>query len=201
METILVKLFKRAKVLYKTDALETTDLPQVLIDLFKGQEIAVESYLDFDDIDIFKLLKNWKKSQDAVLSKLAAAFLDRKKFQKLIQINKSQLAQLKEELNQLLADSNLETIEEGYFWLENQVEDSFYNELYKEEEGKIRMLAKDGSLKDFGASSEIISRSHKQPDAKKQIYVSFELLTEEINDARLVEEIKNKLSSWLPENQ
>ena len=198
METILVKLFTRAKELYQKGKLAADNLPSALVALFAGEEMTVKNYLDFDDIEIFKLLKDWRKSNDPILSELSAAFTERKKFKKLIQADKRKIQALKEDLNQLLADSELASVEEGYFWLENQVEDSFYNELYKEEEGDIRILNKDGSLEDFGTASEIISRSNKRPDNKKQVYVNFNLLAEEIADQEIVHSLKEKLkNNWV----
>ena len=198
METILVKLFNRAKKLYHHQNLDNCNLPQGIITLFNDEQMTVKSYLNLDDVDIWKLIKDWRMSNDPVLSELAAAFTERKKFQKLIQADKKEIKKLKEELNQILANSKLKSVEEGYFWLENQVEDSFYNELYQEEEGKIRILNKDGSLEDFRNVSEIISRSHKQPDNKKQVYVNFDLLAEEICDKRVVQQLKDKLKEkWI----
>ncbi|MBM7555580.1 HD domain-containing protein [Halanaerobacter jeridensis] len=198
IETILVKLFSRAKKLYQKDKLNNCNLPQALISLFNQQQITIESYLNLDDIDILKLIKDWRQSTDPVLSELAAAFTERKKFQKLMEADREEIEKLKKELKQILSGSELESVEQGYFWLENQVEDSFYNELYQEEEGKIRILNKDGSLDDFRNVSEIISRSHKQPDNKKQVYVNFDLLAEEIADQRKVQQLKDKLKEeWI----
>ncbi|MGM0501693.1 MAG: HD domain-containing protein [Bacillota bacterium] len=197
METILIKLFNRAKELYQKNLLEDRQLALALIDLFEGRTISVKDYLEFDDIDIFKLLKEWKKSSDPILSELAASFIERKKFNKLIKADKEKIDLLKQELNQLLSDSKLANVEDSYFWLENRVEDSFYNELYKAEEGEIRILNKDGSLKDFGKSSEIISRSNKQPDNKKQVYINLDLLEKEITDKKIVREVKEKLKDNL----
>ncbi|MFO7819419.1 MAG: HD domain-containing protein [Halanaerobacter sp.] len=193
MEAIIVKLFRRAKELYQQNLLGKENLPAALLALFENKEMSVKSYLGFDDIDIYNLLKKWDKSNDLILSELAAAFIERKKFKKIIQADKDEINQLKRELNQLLVGTKLEKVEEGYFWLENQVEDSFYNELYKKAEGKIRILNRDGSLDDFGDVSEIISRSHRYPDHQKRVYLNFNLLREEIDDKEVIRKIKNKL--------
>ena len=197
METVIVKLFKRAQELYSQNRLPTAKLPAVLESLFKAEKIKVQDYLDFDDISILNLLKFWQKEGEPILAELAAAFIKRKKFAKLMQGEKEKIEQLKVKLNDLLADTEVENVEESYFWLESHVEDSFYNELYKKEEGKIRILEQDGSLKDFANLSEIINRSDKKPDYKKQVYINFDLLIYEIEDKRIIKEIKSYLQEYI----
>jgi len=106
-DSLLLKLFRRAKLLIKTRRISYLEKP--LEDwLIQPQKMAIQDFLKVDDTHIMHHIKHWTDEKDLILKDLAKRFLNRKIF-KAEKINKgTDLKALYEEKSNELKKQNLD---------------------------------------------------------------------------------------------
>ena len=77
-EKMLEAVLRRAEQLREEGYQFTHDLPPVLARLLAGERLTSREFVGFDDMDIWRALKSWRRDDDEVLSRLAGGLLDRR---------------------------------------------------------------------------------------------------------------------------
>jgi uncharacterized protein len=162
-ENILVKTLQRAKYI----ALKDPDIPasEALAfflrnkitkeDLKTRKELVIEKFTSLDDDDIFVSAKAWVNYPDTLLSYLAGCLLKRNLSKVRIQdepFEESYLQRLKQRVQDHFG---LDAESSG--WLVYQ--GSISNHAYSGSDEKIRILFKDGSIKDLAVASDLFNVS------------------------------------------
>ena len=174
MELIIMKILKRAKVLYNKK--QINNLPNAIKSIFENKEISVEEYLSLDDNVLWYLFSVWQSSDDIELSYLCTALLSRNKFTKIPIIlldNHDYSFEFKNNLVEIFKKFGYNiNLDDESFYLEN--EDNI--EIYKISKENIYVLNQFGVLSDIVNESKIINTSIKEN--RKTVYISFKLLKE-----------------------
>ena len=162
-ENILVKTLQRAKFI----AMKDPDIPasEALAfflrnritreDLKTSKELVIEKFTSLDDDDIFVSAKAWVNYPDTLLSHLAGCLLKRNLSRVRIQdepFEESYIQRLKQRVQDRFA---LDAEDSG--WLVYQ--GSISNHAYSGEDEKIRILFKDGTIKDLAVASDLFNVS------------------------------------------
>ncbi|MCF6296574.1 MAG: HD domain-containing protein [Flavobacteriaceae bacterium] len=154
-ENILVKVLKRAKELVAKGKIvpASSALKYFLENPVTNKNFTSEvlnTFSKLDDYDVLSAIKEWTNNNDKVLSLLSKALIDRKLFK--IEIRN------KEFDSQLIIDSKKEVLdtfqlsgdEIDYFFMT----DSVSNQAYVSDKNQIRILYKNGSVKDIAEASD-----------------------------------------------
>jgi HD superfamily phosphohydrolase len=169
-EYMLVKILKRSRELalkgeelFATPALNHFLKNTVSKPAFISDRHHIETFTRLDDTDILSAVKVWALSDDFVLAKLCGDFVQRKLFHVDI-TNEPPVKQFIESLiNKAAGKYGITKEDASYF----AFEDIIQNNAYKVGDGNIRILMKNGSIKDITAASdnsnlEALSRAVKK---------------------------------------
>jgi hypothetical protein len=162
-EFLLIHVLKRARELcargelvYATPTLKTFlthDFSEK--DFFENAEVdgsnALEWYARLDDYDILSSVKEWQLHPDPVLSRLSQSIMNRKLFRVRLE-DKPVTVKWKEKMlvritNEITNDSTMAP----YFLMTGEITNSAYNRHSE----NIKILMKDGNVKDMGEASDI----------------------------------------------
>lgn len=156
-ELLLVKILQRSRELalnghdlFATPALAHFLKKTISHEVFINEDHHIETFTALDDTDIISAVKVWALSNDFVLSKLCNDFISRKLYH----------VDITNELpNDTILSQLSEKAIEKYGIQENDVKyfvfkDIILNNAYKAGDGFIRILMKDGSIKDITAASD-----------------------------------------------
>jgi HD superfamily phosphohydrolase len=156
-EQLLVKILMRSRelALNGTDLFATPALTHFLKNrvskaAFMNDDDHIEIFTRLDDTDILSAVKVWALSDDFVLAKLCRDFVHRKLFHVDI-TNDAPSEQLISELTDRAVKKYGITSEEASYFV---FKDTILNNAYKVGDGNIRILMKDGSIKDIAAASD-----------------------------------------------
>ncbi len=159
-ECLLINILKRAKELMKQekDVPATPALVKFLsVNFNKPDFISTPALLDtfaeLDDTDVSAAVKLWSKHPDRILSILCNGMINRKLFKIIIQndpFNKNVLNEINEKVK---ADLKLNDDELTYFILEGKLTNNAYNI----ESDRIKILYKDGSIKDIAEAADTLN--------------------------------------------
>lgn len=116
----------------------------------KNDDELLENFAELDDIDIMYHIKKWTESDDAILSELSNGFIKRNLLK--IKISDKKIPQSKiSELEQKLKErSGLRENELGYFISQGKLT----NIAYRSNDQPIKVLFKDGSVKEVAEASD-----------------------------------------------
>lgn len=171
-EQLLVKILERSreldvkgKKLFATPALNHFLTQTLTKDEFVNDADHLEIFTRLDDTDILSAIKVWAMSDDFVLAKLCNDFVHRKLFHVDITNTKAD--------KQLVANLTAKAIEK-YGIEENEASyfvftDSIKNNAYRIGDGNIRILMKDGTVKDIAAASDYSNLEALTKTVKKYI--------------------------------
>ncbi|MDB5109782.1 MAG: hypothetical protein JWR67_896 [Mucilaginibacter sp.] len=156
-EYMLVKILKRSRELvfkgedlFATPALNHFLKTTTSNEVFINDDYHIETFTRLDDTDILSAIKVWALNDDFVLSKLCRDFVQRKLFHVDITNEVPDKAFLAGLIEKAADKYGLSTEEAAYFVLE----DTIVNNAYKVGDGNIRILMKNGSVKDITAASD-----------------------------------------------
>jgi HD superfamily phosphohydrolase len=156
-EYMLVKILKRSreltlggKTLFATPALNHFLKATISKDVFINEDHHIETFTRLDDTDILSAVKVWVDDDDFVLSKLCRDFVHRKLYHVDITNQKPDKQLLEGLVDKAIAKYAITKDETDYF----AFEDTIINNAYKAGDGYIRILMKDGSIKDITAASD-----------------------------------------------
>ena len=156
-ENMLIQILNRAKYLYKNS--KKIDLSPDLkrffensfsIDEFIKDNTILENFSRLDDYEIYASLKYWIKNKDFVLSNLSQKILDREILKIRIQKIKFNRKTISECRLNMMKKENINLNESKYFIFSDKVS----NSLYSIHESNIKILFKDGNIKDLSYSSD-----------------------------------------------
>jgi len=156
-EQLLVKILERSrelalngKKLFATPALDHF-LTQTLSreEFMKGTN-HLEIFTGLDDTDILSAVKVWALSDDFVLAKLCSDFVHRKLFHVDITNEPADERIVAGLVQKAVKKYGITTSEASYFVFT----DSIRNNAYRPGDGNIRILMKDGTIKDIAAASD-----------------------------------------------
>ena len=165
-EQHLIKILSRAKELARQSTehrTQNTDLfcspalkyflyQQVTFADFGVHSEALEQYALLDDNDVLCAIKAWIASEDKVLSKLSASFINRQLFRGEL-INEPLTEAEKEALNEEYAKAlGISKEDAEYMWSEHLSTSNTYSE----KADSIGILYNDGTVRDIAEASEIL---------------------------------------------
>jgi hypothetical protein len=123
----------------------------------------LNNFSAIDDMDILVLIKNWATNKDKVLSELSNNLINRHLFKIEIQdtpFEPKKISELSEKASKLL---KLNKSEIEYYVFTDHISKNAYSAF----DDKIRILYKDGSLKDVGDASDILNTAMLSRTVKK----------------------------------
>jgi hypothetical protein len=167
-EQLLLKIFKRVKFLISEnkEVYLTKELNYFLNNpkLHNSDVMAMlNNFSAIDDMDILVLIKNWATNKDKVLSELSNNLINRHLFKIEIQdtpFEPKKISELSEKASKLL---KLNKSEIEYYVFTDHISKNAYSAF----DDKIRILYKDGSLKDVGDASDILNTAMLSRTVKK----------------------------------
>ena len=156
-EFMLIKLIQRAVYLVKNqqEIYLSPELDYFLKNEFTLEELKndngfLEKFSKMDDYEIFTCLKYWISSNDYVLSNLSKKILNRDLLKIKIQKNSFDITKIKDCKKLMINNEKITSHAVDFFIFSEKVSNSLYTTNYD----NIKILFKDGSIKDFSNSSE-----------------------------------------------
>lgn len=173
-EYILVHILRRAKKLaqngvslFATGAFKVFLEQAITLQDFERDSELLDTFAQLDDIDIMASIKEWKSHSDPVLARLSSALIDRRLF--AIELSNSPHPAAK------LAHYEAEVVEkyglnrnEADFMVYN---DSIGNNAYTSEKDVIKLMYRDGTLKDIAEVSDHFNISTLTGEVKKHLLI------------------------------
>lgn len=156
-EYMLVNALKRAKQLanagkemFCSPALHFFLYNNISASDFARDRNSLEQYAQLDDFDIAGALKVWQSHDDRVLSMLSAKIMKRELFK--IELQKDQIDHdfIAKQVKRIAAQYSLTEEEAGYFVIHTTVD----NRAYNSQNDAIKILMKDGSVRDAAEVSD-----------------------------------------------
>lgn len=156
-EFMLIKLIQRAVYLvknqqeiYLSPELDYFLKSEFTLEELKNDNSFLEKFSKMDDYEIFTCLKYWISSNDYVLSNLSKKILNRDLLKIKIQKNSFDITKIKDSKELMIKNEKITSHEVDFFIFSEKVS----NSLYTTNDDNIKILFKDGSIKDFSNSSE-----------------------------------------------
>ena len=156
-EQLLVRIMKRSRELalrgetvFTTPALSHFLRKPISRDAFMNEDHHLEAFATLDDTDIMAAVKVWANHDDKVLAKLCRDMVYRDLY-KVDITNQPPNPELIETLRKRAVDKYGISEHEASYFVFN---DTIRNNAYSSGDGNIRILMKDGSIKDITAASD-----------------------------------------------
>ena len=123
-ETVLRSLLRRALELFQDGKFvwfaENTPFEKIL----KGERLSLKEHLELDDADVIFHIKQWRKSDDKILSDLSNRFLNRKLFKIFdLDMPENERQEFLDEARKLVANAGFDP---GYYFIEDRAGDVPY---------------------------------------------------------------------------
>lgn len=171
-EMTLVKILERAGWLYNKGSIDVSSTDRLGNLLFSHRPTLEHQDLDLfcslDDSDVVVAIKQWKNHPDKVLSMLCTALLDRKLLKVKLQSDPITVKELQEKRKATADLLELSQEDAAFLVFTGEAENSLYNPDHE----RIRILFKDGSVKDISqVDSPLIHQNLSQP--VKKFYICF----------------------------
>jgi HD superfamily phosphohydrolase len=156
-EFMLVNALRRAQTLARSGASLhcSPALHYFLYNQVKQEELiskpeALQHYASLDDFDIAAALKVWQHHEDRVLATLAEQLVNRRLFKIEIQRTPFEVQRVDNEVDRISAKYSFTKEEADYFVIRSSVD----NRAYNSQHDVIRILMKDGSVRDAAEVSD-----------------------------------------------
>lgn len=183
-EQLLVKILQRAKFLAERgdQLFASPALNYFLKNRVSGNDLRDTSilnmYAHLDDYDIYGAIKVWMENEDFILSKLCTNLVNRRLYKIKIQKEDFNIDDLNVMTEQAAILFNISKKEASYFTFTGNISNNAYNPV----DEQIKILYKDGSLRELSAESDqmdlaVLSR----PVHKNYWCYSCELIEESAN--------------------
>jgi HD superfamily phosphohydrolase len=171
-EQLLGKILKRArelalsgKPLFATPALSYFLINKIDKTAFKADDTNLEIFASLDDADIMSAIKVWADGDDMILAVLCKNLIQRKLYHVDISNKPASQHRIDELIKLSVKKFRISTEEANYFVFT----DTIRNNAYKVGDGNIRILMKDGSIKDITDASDYSSLGALTNTVKKNI--------------------------------
>jgi len=162
-EMLLIRILKRAKELalngeelFCSEALEAFLYHEYTLADFKSYHGLLDTFAKLDDIDIMSAIKVWQSHTDTILSTLCKMLIDRKLYRIEIGMEPFGEEKLETKKSTVLEHFDLDDPSEvDYFVFSDQV----MNRAYSQEVDTIRILFKNGEVKDVAEAADLLNIS------------------------------------------
>ncbi|HLG35231.1 MAG TPA: phosphohydrolase, partial [Bacteroidia bacterium] len=169
-ELLMVSILKRAKelALRGEELFATPSLNKFLHNNFHhshflSDESLLDSFAVLDDYDVFASVKVWTNHSDKILSKLCGCMVDRKLFKIEISSEPFDEKHIVQKRDAILKSLNISEKESHYFISTS----SIVNHAYDSMQNQIKILYKDGSVKNIIEASDLMNISALSVPVKK----------------------------------
>lgn len=159
-EKMLINTIRRAKYLvangedlFAPPALSFFLSHHCTLEDFKRSDVALEHFNNLDDNDIWTSLKVWQRHPDKVLSLLSSGMVNRKLYKIEITNEPHSLEKKQQYIERFMEQYGISEKEAAYFVSTNSLATDMYNQ-YDE---SIKILFKDGSIKDISNASDMFN--------------------------------------------
>jgi len=156
-EQMLAKILKRSRELalmgipvFTTPALSHFLEKPISRDAFMNEDHHLEAFATLDDTDIMAAVKVWADHEDFVLAKLCRDLVHRDLYKVDITNEAPDKALIAELTRRAMEKYGITGHEASYFVFEGTIR----NNAYKPGDGNIRILMKDGTIKDIAVASD-----------------------------------------------
>lgn len=157
-EKLLIQLIKRAKILAKSNKLDTANNSLRLfltsdyqLQDFKGSQELLVAFLSLDDHDIWGSIKIWQHHPDKVLAELSRMLIERDLFQVRISSKPFKMKIVEEEAIKISKKFHL-TKDEAYYFI---AFGTLSNAAYELKSSKINVVMKNGDIVDIALASDL----------------------------------------------
>jgi len=159
-EKMLVNILKRAKELasqgielFATPSLHYFLYQKVGLNDFSEEGKAFDNFIMLDDSDFISALKVWSGHPDFVLSLLCKSFINRRLFKVEVRTEPTEDEFQQNKINLYMQRFNITANEAKYFMGDEIVS----TDTYSPEDDNIKILMKDGSIKDIAEASDMLN--------------------------------------------
>lgn len=159
-EKMLVNTINRAKYLsrkgeelFASPALAHFLKNDITISNFTENEETLQHFTNLDDNDIWTSLKAWKSHPDKVLSLLSAGMVNRRLFKIQITNEPHPMEKKQEFIEKFMRKYGISAEEAAYF----VSSDSLATDMYNEYDESIKILFRNGSIKDISTASDMFN--------------------------------------------
>lgn len=159
-EKMLVNTINRAKYLsrkgeelFASPALAHFLKNDITISNFTENEETLQHFTNLDDNDIWTSLKAWKSHPDKVLSLLSAGMVNRRLFKIQITNEPHPMEKKQEFIEKFMQKYGISTEEAAYF----VSSDSLATDMYNEYDESIKILFRNGTIKDISTASDMFN--------------------------------------------
>ncbi len=156
-ENMLIKVLNRAKmlILNHKKIFATPALKKFLENNYSTKDFAkipslLNDFAELDDVDIYTCLKEWKKSQDFVLSNLSKRIINRNLLKIKILKEPISTKEINKQINIFCKQHKCSLEEAKFFIFSYEISNSTYNI----EESNINILMKNGEVIDITSASD-----------------------------------------------
>lgn len=142
-ESILRSLLKRALDVFQKGGNVWCAKGTAFEKVLKGEKLSLSEHLELDDTDVFFHIKQWQKSDDAILADLSERFLNRRLFKAFdLDMPETERAEFLEKARKITADGGFDT---DYYFIEDRSRDvAYYFYTAKHSESKNQIYVQDG---------------------------------------------------------
>lgn len=159
-EKMLVNILKRAKELasqgielFATPALHYFLYQKVELNDFSDEGKAFENFIMLDDSDFISAIKVWSGHSDFVLSLLCKSFINRRLFKVEVRMEPTEDEFQQNKIKLYMQRFNITANEAKYFMGDEIVS----TDTYSPEDDNIKILMKDGSIRDIAEASDMLN--------------------------------------------
>ncbi|MEM7161600.1 MAG: HD domain-containing protein [Bacteroidota bacterium] len=175
-EFLLMKVLERAKKVWDACELRAspvlTEFMQHPIEGKLGRVPGMlEKFLQLDDYDVWSAIKEWQYCEDRVLSELCQRLINRKLLKIKVQSEPIDEAELEKKKLAFQAQTGLSAEETDYFIFSGVLANEAYDPVGEE----IKILYKNGDIKDIVSASDNLNISSLSGRVKKYFYCFPEL--------------------------
>ena len=175
-EFLLAKIIQRARELvHSGEELFISDSMQVFLSKNVNKEMIsqptfLKSFASLDDYDVLACIKSWSIAKDVVISSLCKNLINRKLPKVKISSNTFNQKEIQKLKNTHQKHLGLDDLQMNYFVYCEQMENNAYNPRKDE----IKILFKDGSLKDITEASDNLNiRALSNPVKKYYLFAPY----------------------------
>lgn len=167
-ENMLVKILERAKLLARSSEGSFSASP-LLDEILRSNNSAsyirehLDNFCTLDDYDIVSSIKKWTRHNDKVLSTLSTWLINRRLLKTRLQVQPIDPAEKAVKLQEAAQKLALSTEEAAYFVFDGIA----MNRMYNPKDENIRILFKDGKVKDISGIEYLLVHKHIESPAKK----------------------------------
>lgn len=167
-EHMLIKILERAKQIARNSTGPFSISP-ILDDILRSTDSAayIRTHLDhfckLDDYDILSSIKSWCSHPDTVLSTLSSWLINRRMIKTRLQVQPIQPEEKEALLQKTMETMQLSREEAAYFVFDGIAE----NRMYNPGDEHIRILFKDGTVKDISNIEYLLVHNEAKSKAKK----------------------------------